>query len=100
MTHDYHEGLPGFHPDQVLHDGCAECESRGRDIRSALAHMDAMTFRRAWLRAADNHASHPPSGTEASHISGAETQVLEALWGVQVRLEGIWPLGFLPDGTQ
>ena len=27
--HGPHESLPGYHPDQLLVDGCDECEERG-----------------------------------------------------------------------
>lgn len=30
MSHVYHEGLPGYDPASVLHDGCPECEERSR----------------------------------------------------------------------
>lgn len=30
MSHVYHEALPGYDPQSVLHDGCPECEERSR----------------------------------------------------------------------
>jgi hypothetical protein len=30
VSHVYHEGLPGYHPESILHDGCPECEERSR----------------------------------------------------------------------
>ena len=100
MSHAYHDSLPGFHPDQVLFDGCPECEHRGSDPLVALANLDAHNFRRAWLRAADWQATTPPSGKHPEAISEAETQLLRTLWAVQVRFEGIWSLGTLPEGTR
>jgi hypothetical protein len=50
MMHAYHEGLEGFHLDQIFKDGCPECERRGADIEIALANMDVPTFQRAWDR--------------------------------------------------
>lgn len=99
-THDYHPALAGFHPDQILHDGCEECEERGRDLSLALAHLDSANFRRAWLRAADLRASTPPSGSRATDVSKAEAPLLDALWAIQLHFESIWALGSLPEGTR
>ena len=30
-AHDYHEGRPSYSAQQILHDGCGECEARGKD---------------------------------------------------------------------
>lgn len=100
MTHEYHDALPGYHPDQILHDGCEECEFCGGNVIIALSNLDAGTFRRAWLRAADWRASTPPSGSSAEGISSAEAPLLEVLWSVQLHFESIWPLGTLPEGTR
>jgi hypothetical protein len=51
MVHDYHDALPGYHPSQILYDGCGECEARGADVESALAHLDPARFLHAWNRA-------------------------------------------------
>jgi hypothetical protein len=37
MSHNFHEGLPGYGEAQILHDGCAECEARAR---SAMAWVE------------------------------------------------------------
>jgi hypothetical protein len=86
MTHTYHEKLPGFDERQILHDGCDECTERGKDIRSALAHMDEHQFHRAWRRAFDLMAS---AGDHAAvgRVSEAEYPLLQILWGVQVHLQ-------------
>jgi hypothetical protein len=86
VTHTYHDALPGFDDRQILHDGCHECEDRGKDLRSALAHMDSVTFRRAWKRAFDLWAS---DGDHAAvgHASDTEQKLLEVLWGIQVHLQ-------------
>lgn len=99
-SHDYHEALDGYHPAQILHDGCGECEERGADPVLALNHLDAERFRRAWLRAADWNASIPPSGHEAEHICAAEAPLLRLLWAMQLHFENVWPLGYLPEGTR
>lgn len=81
MTHTYHDGLPGYDPAQILHDGCDECEQRGRDVELALANMDTHTFERAWVRA----------GMRTQHgldnMARAELNLLRFLGAVQVRLE-------------
>jgi hypothetical protein len=96
-THDYHPGLPGYHPDQILHDGCAECERRGANVETAIGSMDHKRFEKAWLRTADQRASTPPSGDRGGPRSVAESKVLDAIWAIQVHLEnrGI-PIGDLP----
>lgn len=90
-THTYHEGLPGYHEDQILHDGCDECEARGRNFHMAMANMDRLTFIAAWERAAEWHRHGLPNG------SRIELEVLQVLWTVQVMLERVgWPIGQVP----
>lgn len=81
-SHDYHKGLPGYHPDQLLHDGCSECEARAKDSYSALLHLDLGRFRHAWNRAEQwqKHGS-------VDNLSRAETDMLRLLWAVQVQFE-------------
>jgi hypothetical protein len=97
MTHDYHEGLDGYHPDQILHDGCAECEHRGENVERSIGQMDHKRFVKAWRRAADQLATTPPSGERGGPRSAAEMPTLAALWAVQVHLQnrGV-PLGEVP----
>ena len=96
MTHDYHEKLPGYHPDQVLHDGCAECEDRGADPNLAIQHMDVQRFQHAWQRAAD----WQKNGT-APLIAHAEIDTLRLLWAVQVQFERLGvPIGMFPVGLE
>lgn len=91
MTHDNHATLPGYDPDQLLHDGCAECEERGADPGLAIAYLDHERFGRAWERAATLQARGLPGG------SRAELPMLRILAAVEVQLErrGL-PLGVLP----
>lgn len=51
MSHDYHEKLYGFHPDQVLIDGCSECEARSRRDDGGISTLDSENFTRALRRA-------------------------------------------------
>lgn len=97
MSHDYHQSLPGYHADQLLIDGCGECEHRAKDIERAISNLDYKRFVRAWTRAADQMASTPPSGDRGGPRSQAEAPMLHALWAIQVHLEnrGI-PLGTVP----
>lgn len=91
MSHDYHDGLPGFHPDQLLKDGCAECERRAKDISLVIGHLDSQRLRHAWTRAALHGRS------QLDNVSVAEAETLRALWALQVAFEpdgipiGIWP---------
>lgn len=82
--HDYHDALLGYHPDQILHDGCAECEERGKDVARAIANLDHNNFERAWRRASDWNRSGGPG---ADHLSHAELPLLRALWALIVQLE-------------
>lgn len=92
MSHDAHEALPGYHPEQLLVDGCGECESRSTG--AAIAHMDPERFGRAWKRAVAWNREGAPA------VSQAECGVLSALWSVAVQLEmrGV-PIGVLPRGV-
>lgn len=92
MSHACHDSLPGYSPNQILHDGCQECEERGANVRIALAHLDSDKFVHAWARA----AAWQRSGI--NDLSQAERPLLEALWGVQVQLEDVCslPIGTLP----
>lgn len=93
MVHGPHENQPGYHPDQILHDGCAECEDRGRHITAALNAMDRGRFAAAWERAAEWNRSGLDS------VSHAERDLLAVLWLIQVKLEsrGV-PIGVCPSG--
>lgn len=94
-THDYHEGLPGYHPDQVLRDGCAECERRGKDPLKALLHMDRERFAKAWQRAIDYDR-----GT-AEHVAVCERDLLDTICLLGVMLERFFgiPTGTVPTPT-
>jgi len=99
MSHNYHEAAPGYDPRQILHDGCAECEHRGKHLDSALAHMDNATFARAWKRAFDWKASNGGGWNATGDLSHAELDLLNVLWGVMVILErfGVALTGQVPS---
>jgi hypothetical protein len=100
VSHDYHPDCPGYNADQILIDGCSECESRAEDVERTLANLDHRRFQQAWLRAADRYASTPPSGERPSKCSEAEMPLLRTLWAIQVQLERLgMPLGYLPAGN-
>jgi len=91
MAHDYHEGLPGYDPKQILHDGCSECEWRARHHDHGISFLDRDSFARAWLRAAQWYRQGLPN------MSVAEIPMLSALWAVQVQLARYGhPIGTLP----
>ncbi len=96
-THAYHDTLEGYHPSQLLHDGCGECEYRGENLMAALGHLDRTSFLRAWERA----AAWNGVGTLTGPISVAEAPMLRALYAVQVQLErfGV-AVGTLPVGAR
>lgn len=78
--HDYHDALPGFSEEQVLIDGCAECEWRAEDLERALSHFDSQYFRRACQRAT---AWRRDGLTD---VSDAELKVFRPLSAVLVRV--------------
>jgi len=81
MAHDYHDALPGYHPDQILHDGCEEREQRARTDSHGIAQLDRQRFVQAWVRAADFNQA------KVRNASVAEAPMLNALWVVQLQLE-------------
>ena len=89
--HDYHDGLPGYSPDQVLHDGCGECEARSKQPDGGMAYLDRLNFVRAWERAAEwNRAG-------LLDLARAEIPMLSILWSVQLKLENYGvPIGQVP----
>ncbi len=92
MTHAYHDALPGYNSEQILHDGCEECEARGADPYLAITNLDIGRFAQAWARAAELNVNGLTNG------SYAELPLLRVLLAVQVQFERIgFPLGFLPS---
>lgn len=99
-AHDYHDALLGYDPRQLLVDGCAECERRGKDVALSITSLDPPRFCRAWRRAYDlaasrgNHAAVGP-------VSSCEAPMLDALWAVQVQLERLGvPIDGRPAGVR
>jgi len=91
MVHAYHEGLPGYHEDQILHDGCEECEGRASSRSLGISYLDKHRFARAWVRAAAWQRGR------LDNISHAEIPLLNALWAVQCQLENFGhTIGRLP----
>lgn len=81
MSHSYHEGLPGYDPAQIFHDGCEECEYRGENVLTAIGAMDTQTFVRAWARG----RTLVRDGLDS--CSNAEHSVLRVLGSIRLRLE-------------
>lgn len=83
MIHNYHEGLPGFHPDQIWVDGCAECEDRGSRPQHGVEYLDVNNLNRAMHRAIEwNARAHGDM-----HISSAEADLLNSLYSMAVVME-------------
>lgn len=78
MSHAYHEALPGYDERQILHDGCPECEDRGRDVIYAIVNMDKDRFNRATARAL-NLRSADGAARDRMCISNAERYVLDVM---------------------
>lgn len=92
--HDYHEQLPGYSPGQILHDGCGECEERGKRADHGLSSLDVWSFERAWNRAAAWEL------VGVADLSECERGLLLTLASVQRQLQqrGI-PFGVPPGST-
>lgn len=87
-AHAYHEGLPGYVADAVLHTGCEECEHRARDLASALDAFDVERVERLWRRAAsayDTGYRLPDEGgpTGAVLLDPLEVPLLHAVQAIQ-----------------
>jgi len=92
--HDYHEQLPGFSPNQLLHDGCEECETRAAGPSHGIANLDRTNFVLAWHRATEWNRSGLPD------LANAERPMLNAIWAIQLQLERYGtPIGSLPHGS-
>lgn len=88
-VHDPHSG-----PDtQVLRDGCHECAARAGEVDHGLSHLDRLSFRSAWKRAASLNREG------LADVSATELPLLGMLWSVQIKLEDCCdlPIGKLPD---
>lgn len=85
MSHNYHEALPGYHADQLLVDGCHECETRAKSADHGINNLDPVRFRQAWVRARLCQQRGLPN------ISNAELPMLNVLAAidVQVRHSGV-----------
>jgi hypothetical protein len=91
VSHDYHDGLPGFSAAQILHDGCGECEARAASPEHGIGNLDRGNFVRAWHRAAEWNTHGLPD------VAEAEVPMLRVLWAVQLKLENLGvPIGTLP----
>lgn len=97
MTHDNHEGLPGYDVHQIWIDGCAECEFRSRYLPGTLLALDSFTFVLAWQRATALNIGDTALA-DLGPMSAAEAPLLDLLWMMQVVLErqvGL-PIGEMP----
>ena len=81
MSHDAHEAHPGYSPQQILKDGCAECRQRSASPWLAISHMDRETFGRAWGRAIAFERG------QIDDVSHAEVPVLRVLWALALKFE-------------
>lgn len=88
MSHDYHDALPGFHADQILVDGCGECEARSERPDHGISTLDTNNFARAVHRAREREYRG------LDNLSEAEHPLLSTLWSVWMQLErrGVAPL--------
>ena len=81
MMHDHHEQLSGYHPTQIWHDGCAECEARGASVPQSIGTLDANRLARAIAR---EYAWDHASDFDHSTLSRAEIPLLRFLYYVRI----------------
>ena len=93
VCHDHHESLPGYSPEQLLHAGCGECDTRAASLDAGLANLDPVQFAKAWHRA----ARWRRGGGFLPDLDPAEKRMLAVLWAVQCLLEYRgFPVGIVP----
>lgn len=85
MTHDYHDALPGYHADQIWHDGCGECEWRSQNLSRGIGTLDLNNYARAKARAIKWNSWS--ISAETLHISKAEAPLLNMLWAIHLQEE-------------
>jgi hypothetical protein len=92
MTHTAHASCPYYDANQILVDGCAECEALATHPATVIGHMTKQEFEHAWERAVKYERLGLPTA------SYAEAPVLRIFWNIAVQLErrGI-PLGYVPQ---
>ena len=78
-VHAYHEALPGYSPNAVLHEGCEECESRAGI--HGLGLLDWKNSRRVVERAVKLHREG------LADTNNVEAKLLRDVWTVLVWLE-------------
>ena len=83
MTHVYHEALPGYSADDVLHDGCPECDARAADPRIGLSHLDDRNRIRMWAKMRAYHFQ----GGGVDPVSQNDLQVMGLMYTIAVFLE-------------
>jgi hypothetical protein len=79
MSHVYHEGLPGYHPESILHDGCPECEERSRRGVDGVLALDRDRQLTLWRSAFGPYVGPP---------SSCDGRLRRELTAVAVFLEG------------
>lgn len=85
-VHAYHDGLAGFDPRNVLHDGCEECESRAAAGIDGVLALDGANRLQLW----DDMLAYE-WGTGVSigrNPSRADHRVMRTLYLVAVLMEG------------
>jgi hypothetical protein len=96
MAHSYHDELEHYDPRQIWHDGCEECEARGKNVPYSIGTMDSGRFRRAWSRAWQFE-----NGEDVGPLSKAEIPLLNLFYILQVNFEREChlPMGELPNAV-
>lgn len=61
--HTYHDDLPGFDAEHILHDGCEECEGRAADPLHGLLALDPPNLSLLFLRMEARERDERPPGS-------------------------------------
>jgi hypothetical protein len=76
-AHVFHEDLPDYNPESVLHDGCAECEHRSKRGMEGVLALDRDRQLRLWQGTFDPQVS-----------SACDRRLQQELYAVAVFLNG------------
>jgi hypothetical protein len=83
-VHAYHDGLAGYDPSNVLHDGCEECEGRAADGIQGLQALDETNFARLLNKMVDAEFIDDRYPETISH---ADATLCGTLYAIAVLLE-------------
>lgn len=90
--HTYHDNLPGFDANNVLHDGCDECEARAMNpMGVGIPHLDHNNRLKLWR---DMIGYHFTADRDQRQFSACDRTLMDAMYLIAVFMQRA---GFQPD---